>query len=58
MMLGTEATTYDIGEIRRADLLFVVGSNTTETHPFIATDNVYALARRYLYGSSNTHATL
>jgi formate dehydrogenase major subunit/formate dehydrogenase alpha subunit len=33
---GAGAMTNSIGEIRGTDLLFVIGSNTSEAHPFIA----------------------
>jgi len=33
--LGTGAMTNSIDEIREADVLFVIGSNTTEAHPII-----------------------
>jgi formate dehydrogenase major subunit/formate dehydrogenase alpha subunit len=35
-MLGAGAMTNSISEIRDADLLFVIGSNTSEAHPIIA----------------------
>ncbi|HIA03752.1 MAG TPA: hypothetical protein EYN06_05665 [Myxococcales bacterium] len=35
-MFGAGAMTNSISEIRDADLLFVIGSNTTEAHPIIA----------------------
>ncbi len=35
-MFGAGAMTNSIPEIREADLLFVIGSNTTEAHPIIA----------------------
>ena len=35
-MFGAGAMTNSIDEIRDADLLFVIGSNTTEAHPIIA----------------------
>jgi formate dehydrogenase major subunit/formate dehydrogenase alpha subunit len=35
-MFGAGAMTNSIPEIRDADLLFVIGSNTTEAHPIIA----------------------
>ena len=33
---GAGAMTNSIGEIRDADVLFVIGSNTSEAHPIIA----------------------
>jgi formate dehydrogenase major subunit/formate dehydrogenase alpha subunit len=35
-MFGAGAMTNSISEIRDADMLFVIGSNTTEAHPIIA----------------------
>ena len=35
-MFGAGAMTNSIEEIRDADFLFVIGSNTTEAHPVIA----------------------
>jgi predicted molibdopterin-dependent oxidoreductase YjgC len=35
-MFGAGAMTNSIGEIRDADFLFVIGSNTSEAHPIIA----------------------
>ena len=37
--------TNSIGEIRDADLLFVIGSNTTEAHPVIAMEMKRAVRR-------------
>jgi predicted molibdopterin-dependent oxidoreductase YjgC len=36
MAFGSGAMTNSIGEIRGAECLFVIGSNTTENHPVIA----------------------
>ena len=36
MAFGSGAMTNSIGEIRNADCIFVIGSNTTENHPVIA----------------------
>src|SRR5512136_593598 len=36
MAFGSGAMTNSIEEIRNADCLFVIGSNTTENHPVIA----------------------
>src|SRR3972149_6382297 len=36
MAFGSGAMTNPIGEIRNADCIFVIGSNTTENHPVIA----------------------
>ena len=36
MAFGSGAMTNSIGEIRSADCIFVIGSNTTENHPVIA----------------------
>ncbi len=36
MAFGSGAMTNSIGEVRNADCLFVIGSNTTENHPVIA----------------------
>jgi len=36
MAFGSGAMTNSIGEIRNADCIFVIGSNTTENHPIIA----------------------
>lgn len=37
MSLGSGAMTNTIGEIENTDAMFVIGSNTTENHPVIAT---------------------
>ncbi len=42
---GAGAMTNSIGEIRDADLLFVIGSNTTEAHPIIAMEMKRAVHR-------------
>ena len=42
---GAGAMTNSIGEIREADFLFVIGSNTTEAHPIIAMEMKRALRR-------------
>lgn len=44
-MFGAGAMTNSIPEIRDADLLFVIGSNTTEAHPIIAMEMKRALGR-------------
>ena len=36
MAFGSGAMTNSIGEIRNADCIFVIGSNTSENHPVIA----------------------
>ena len=36
MAFGSGAMTNAIEEIRNADCIFVIGSNTTENHPVIA----------------------
>ena len=36
MAFGSGAMTNPIGEIRNADCIFVIGSNTSENHPVIA----------------------
>ncbi len=42
---GAGAMTNSIPEIRDADFLFVIGSNTTEAHPIIAMEMKQAVAR-------------
>jgi formate dehydrogenase alpha subunit len=42
---GAGAMTNSINEIRDADFLFVIGSNTTEAHPIIAMEMKRAVAR-------------
>jgi formate dehydrogenase major subunit/formate dehydrogenase alpha subunit len=42
---GAGAMTNSIGEIRDADFLFVIGSNTSEAHPVIAMEMKRAVAR-------------
>ncbi len=42
---GAGAMTNSIGEIRGADLMFVIGSNTTEAHPIIAMEMKRAALR-------------
>jgi predicted molibdopterin-dependent oxidoreductase YjgC len=44
-MFGAGAMTNSIDEIRDADLLFVIGSNTTEAHPIIAMEMKRAVQR-------------
>jgi predicted molibdopterin-dependent oxidoreductase YjgC len=44
-MFGAGAMTNSIPEIRDADLLFVIGSNTTEAHPIIAMEMKRAVQR-------------
>jgi len=44
-MLGAGAMTNSIPEIRDADFLFVIGSNTTEAHPVIALEMKRAVRR-------------
>ena len=44
-MFGAGAMTNSIEEIRETDLLFVIGSNTTEAHPIIAMEMKRAVAR-------------
>jgi formate dehydrogenase alpha subunit len=44
-MFGAGAMTNSIPEIREADLLFVIGSNTTEAHPIIAMEMKRAVKR-------------
>ena len=44
-MFGAGAMTNSIPEIREADLLFVIGSNTTEAHPIIAMEMKRAVRR-------------
>lgn len=40
---GSGAMTNSIGEIERADVIFVIGSNTTEQHPLIASQILKAI---------------
>ena len=42
---GAGAMTNSIGEIRNADFLFVIGSNTTEAHPIIGMEMKQAVLR-------------
>ena len=42
---GAGAMTNSIGEIRDADFLFVIGSNTSEAHPIIAMEMKRAVKR-------------
>ena len=42
---GAGAMTNSIPEIRDADFLFVIGSNTTEAHPIIAMEMKRAVRR-------------
>ena len=44
-MFGAGAMTNSIGEIRDADFLFVIGSNTSEAHPIIAMEMKRAVRR-------------
>ena len=44
-MFGAGAMTNSIHEIRDADVLFVIGSNTTEAHPIIAMEMKRAVRR-------------
>jgi len=44
-MFGAGAMTNSIPEIREADVLFVIGSNTTEAHPIIAMEMKRAVRR-------------
>ncbi len=44
-MFGAGAMTNSIDEIRDADVLFVIGSNTTEAHPIIAMEMKRAIYR-------------
>ncbi len=44
-MFGAGAMTNSIPEIRDADVLFVIGSNTTEAHPIIAMEMKRAVRR-------------
>ncbi len=44
-MFGAGAMTNSIDEIRDADFLFVIGSNTTEAHPIIAMEMKRAVRR-------------
>ena len=44
-MFGAGAMTNSIDEIRDADLLFVIGSNTTEAHPIIGMEMKRAVRR-------------
>ena len=44
-MFGAGAMTNSIPEIREAELLFVIGSNTTEAHPIIAMEMKRAVRR-------------
>ena len=42
---GAGAMTNSIGEIRDADFLFVIGSNTSEAHPIIAMEMKRAIRK-------------
>jgi len=44
-MFGAGAMTNSIDEIRNAELIFVIGSNTTEAHPIIAMEMKRAVGR-------------
>jgi len=44
-MLGAGAMTNSIGEIRDTELMFVIGSNTSEAHPIIAMEMKRAVQR-------------
>ena len=44
-MFGAGAMTNSISEIRDTDLMFVIGSNTTEAHPIIAMEMKRAVRR-------------
>ena len=44
-MFGAGAMTNSIDEIRGTDLMFVIGSNTTEAHPIIAMEMKRAVRR-------------
>jgi len=46
MAFGSGAMTNSIGEIRNADCIFVIGSNTTENHPVIALQVQAAVRQR------------
>ena len=46
MAFGSGAMTNSIGEIRNADCIFVIGSNTTENHPVIALQVKAAVRQR------------
>ena len=46
MAFGSGAMTNSIEEIRRADCLFVIGSNTTENHPVIALEAKAAVRQK------------
>jgi formate dehydrogenase alpha subunit len=46
MAFGSGAMTNSIGEIRSADCIFVIGSNTTENHPVIALQVKAAVRQR------------
>ena len=46
MAFGSGAMTNSIGEIRNADCIFVIGSNTTENHPIIALQVKAAVRQR------------
>jgi formate dehydrogenase alpha subunit len=46
MAFGSGAMTNSIGEIRNADCIFIIGSNTTENHPVIALQVKAAVRQR------------
>jgi formate dehydrogenase alpha subunit len=46
MAFGSGAMTNSIGELRDADCLFLIGSNTTENHPVIALEIKEAVRQR------------
>jgi formate dehydrogenase alpha subunit len=46
MAFGSGAMTNSMGEIRNADCIFVIGSNTTENHPVIALEVKAAVRRK------------
>jgi formate dehydrogenase alpha subunit len=46
MAFGSGAMTNSIAEMRNADCIFVIGSNTTENHPVIALEVKAAVKQR------------
>ena len=46
MAFGSGAMTNPIGEIRNADCIFVIGSNTSENHPVISLEVKAAVRQR------------
>ena len=46
MAFGSGAMTNPISEIRNADCIFIIGSNTTENHPVIALEVKAAVRQR------------